>query len=174
MKADRFYIGWKFGLISAGLVVLMHFFLSPPWGETASPTKRRGAKADDQTAAGKTVETLVAAWNKSDHETVAKLFLPDAVLILPTGSVLRSRSAIRKRIIEERQGRLKESTLRNAVDKISLVDARTAIVKGKYRLDGMRLVGLKTSTEGAYIFRQRKHQGQWLISKAEILRNEKK
>jgi ketosteroid isomerase-like protein len=64
---------------------------------------------------------------------------------------------------------LKESVLSNTVEDVSLVDANTALVRGKYVLDGMKVMGVKTSPEGSYILRQRKQQGTWKIAKAEVL-----
>ena len=126
--------------------------------------------SDDRELSAKLVETLVTAWNKNDIETIAKLFLPDAVLIMPTGSVIRSRPQIRKRIIDERQGRLKETTLRNTVEAVSLLNNNTAVVRGRYQLDGMKILGFKAAPEGPFILRQKKQQGRWMISRAEILR----
>ena len=116
------------------------------------------------------VKTLVVAWNEGDPDSIARLFVPDGVLVTPTGSVVRSRSEIQKTIVKERQGRLKETSLRNTVEDVSLVDANTAVVKGKYLIDGMKILGVKTSAEGSYIFRQIKQQGRWMISKAEVHR----
>jgi uncharacterized protein (TIGR02246 family) len=133
----------------------------------ASPAK--GKRSAEQQAPESIVKNLVLAWNRGDSEAVAGLFLPDGILIIPTGSVIHSRSAIRKRILDERQGRLKESVLSNTVEDVSLVDANTALVRGKYVLDGMKVMGVKTSPEGSYILRQRKQQGTWKIAKAEVL-----
>jgi uncharacterized protein (TIGR02246 family) len=127
------------------------------------------SKTPKQSAPETTVKNLVLAWNRGDSEAVARMFLPEGVLILPNGSVIRSRSAIRKRLMEERKDRLKESTLSNTVEDISLVDASTASIKGKYVLNGMIVMGIKTSPAGAYVLRQKKHQGVWLIEKAEVL-----
>jgi uncharacterized protein (TIGR02246 family) len=115
------------------------------------------------------VKNLVLAWNRGDSEAVARMFLPDGVLITPTGAVIRSRSAIRKRLLDERSGRLKDSTLTNTVDDVTLIDANTALVKGKYVLDGMIVMGIKTSPTGSYVLRQKSRQGAWMIEKAEVL-----
>ncbi|HEX2227470.1 MAG TPA: SgcJ/EcaC family oxidoreductase [Candidatus Binatia bacterium] len=115
------------------------------------------------------VKNLVLAWNRGDPETIARMFLPDGVLITPTGSVIRSRSSIRKRLLDERSGRLKDSTLTNTVDDVTLVDANTALVKGKYVLDGMTVMGIKTSPTGSYVLRQKNLKGAWMIEKAEVL-----
>lgn len=133
-------------------------------------TAREPAKTPAKQPAPETiVKTLVLAWNRGDSEAVARMFLPDGVLIIPTGSVIRSRNEIRKRMLEERRGRLKESTLHNTVDDVSVIDANTALVRGQYTLDGMKILGVKTSPAGAYVLRQKKLQGAWLIEKAEVL-----
>jgi uncharacterized protein (TIGR02246 family) len=115
------------------------------------------------------VKNLVLAWNRGDPEAVARMFLPNGVLIIPTGSVIRSRGEIRKRLLDERKGRLKESTLSNTVEGVSLIDANTALVKGQYVLDGLKVMGVKTSPAGSYVLRQKRQQGAWFIEKAEVL-----
>ena len=90
-------------------------------------------------------------------------------MIIPTGSVIRSRGAIRKRVLEEREGRLKDSTLSNTVDDVSLIDANTALVKGQYVLDGMKVIGIATSPAGSFVLRQKRQQGAWMIEKAEVI-----
>jgi uncharacterized protein (TIGR02246 family) len=119
------------------------------------------------------VESLVSAWNKNDTDTVAKLFLPDAVLLTPTGSVVRSRSEIRKRIIDERNGKLKNTTLSHTVKKVSVLNNVTATVEGRYQLDGMKILGVPTAPEGSFVFRHRKQQGRWMISRAEFIQTKK-
>jgi hypothetical protein len=42
-------------------------------------------------------------------------------------------------------------------------------VKGKYVLDGMKVLGVSTSPAGTYVLRQKKQKGAWLIEKAEVL-----
>ncbi len=136
----------------------------------AAATAREPAKTPGKQPVPETiVQTLVLAWNRGDSEAVARMFLPNGVLIIPTGSVIRSRNEIRKRILEERRGRLKESTLRNTVEDVSVVDANTALVRGQYTLDGVKILGVKTSPAGSYVLRQKKLQGAWLIEKAEVL-----
>jgi uncharacterized protein (TIGR02246 family) len=129
-----------------------------------------GKNPDERQLLSKMVESLVSAWNKNDADTMAKFFLPDAVLVTPTGAVVRSRSAIKKRIIDERQGKLKDSTLTHAVESVSFPNNNTAVVKGKYQVQGMKLLGMEKSPEGSFTFRQTKRQGRWMIAKAEVLR----
>jgi hypothetical protein len=68
------------------------------------------SNADDRKLVSKVVDNLISAWNKNDPEAIAKLFLPDGILVTPTGSVIRNRSEIRKRVSGERQGKLKDTT----------------------------------------------------------------
>jgi ketosteroid isomerase-like protein len=126
--------------------------------------KDRAAKSRRKLAV-RVVEALVTAWNKNDTETLVKLFLPDAVLILPSGS------AIRKRIMDERRGRLKDTILHHVVEDVSLDSGNMTVVQGKYRLDGMKVLAIMTSPEGSFVLRQKKPQGQWMISRAELTRN---
>ena len=125
---------------------------------------------DERQLLSKMVESLVSAWNKNDADTMAKFFLPDAVLVTPTGTVVRSRSGIKKRIIDERQGKLKDTILTHAVESVSFPNNDTAVVKGKYQLQGMKLLGMEKSPEGSFTFRQTKREGRWMIAKAEVLR----
>jgi uncharacterized protein (TIGR02246 family) len=135
----------------------------------AAPAREPSETPAQQRAPETTVNNLVVAWNRGDSEAVARLFLPHGVLVIPTGSVIRSRSQIRKRILDERKGRLKESTLSNTVEDVSLLDANTALVKGQYVLVGMKIMGVNTSPAGSYVLRQKRQQGAWLIEKAEVL-----
>jgi hypothetical protein len=67
-------------------------------------------------------------------------------MIVPTGSVIRSRREIHKRLLEERNGRLKESRLSNTVEHVLFLDANTA-VRGNYILEGMKLLASRQSNE---------------------------
>jgi uncharacterized protein (TIGR02246 family) len=157
----------QFTLYSWALIIVLS--VCGAWAlPAAADTSRK--KPDERQLLSKVVERLVAAWNKGDAEAIAKLFLPDAVLVTPTGSIVRSRSGIRKRIIDERQGKLKDTILSHAIESVSFPSNDTAVIKGKYQLQGMKLLGTEKSPEGSFIFRQRKHQGQWMISAAEVLR----
>lgn len=126
------------------------------------------SNSDDRKLVSQVVDSLILAWNKNDTEAIAKLFLPDGVLITPTGSVIRSGSEIRKRVSGERQGKLKDTTLTHAVNKVSVLNNGTALVEGMYQLKGMKIMGIETSPQGSFIVRHKKQQGQWMISKAEI------
>jgi uncharacterized protein (TIGR02246 family) len=126
------------------------------------------SNADDRKLVSKVVDTLISAWNKNDPEAIAKLFLPDGILVTPTGSVIRNRSEIRKRVSGERQGKLKDTTLTHEVNKISVLNDGTALVEGLYQVKGMKTMGIETSPRGSFIIRHKKQQGRWMISKAEI------
>ena len=154
------------------MAVSMFFicFLSATDLQSATTKAERG-KLDERKLALAVLDNLVKAWNKNDTEAIAKFFLTDAVLVLPTGSAIRSRSAIRKRIMDERRGRLKDTVLHHTVEDVSLDGANTAVVKGKYQLKGMKLLGIKTSPEGSFVLRQRKQGEPWMISRAELTRN---
>jgi uncharacterized protein (TIGR02246 family) len=118
----------------------------------------------------KAVDNLISAWNKNDPEAIARLFLPNGVLVTPTGSVIRSRSEIRKRVMDERQGKLKDTTLTHTINKVSMLNNGTAVVEGIYQLKGMKILGVEKSPEGSFVVRHKKQQGRWMISKAEILK----
>jgi hypothetical protein len=89
---------------------------------------------------------------------------------MPTGSVVYSRAAIKKRLIDERNGKLKDTILQNTIAGVAFPNKQAAIVQGNYRLQGMKIFGLETSPAGRFVFHQRNQQGQWLISKAELFR----
>ena len=140
----------------------------------ATPLSVKGAAApdaDNRKLVSKAVNALVLAWNKQDADVIAEYFLPDAVLVMPTGKVARTRAAIRERLLAEWNGKLKDSVLSHAVESVSLEGKDTALVKGKYRLEGVKVLGFERSPEGAFVFSHRKQQGRWMIAKAELLRN---
>jgi hypothetical protein len=65
---------------------------------------------------------------------------------------------------------LKDSQLSYAVEDVSLLNNDIAVVTGKYRLSGVKVLGFDQAPEGPFIFRHKKQRGHWMISKAEILR----
>jgi uncharacterized protein (TIGR02246 family) len=152
-------------------LMLAIFFLLISGSAAADKSRPEDAvNSDDRSLLSKMVDNLISAWNKNDPEAIAKLFLPNGVLVTPTGSVIRSRSEIRKRINHERQGKLKDTTLTHAVKKISMLDNGTAVVEGVYQVKGMKILGVEASPEGTFVVRHKKQQGRWMISKAEILK----
>jgi uncharacterized protein (TIGR02246 family) len=125
--------------------------------------------ADDHQAVKQCVEHIASAWNQEDIETLANFFSQNGVLVTPTGSTVRTREGIKKRILKEREGRLAGTSLRNIVERITFVDRDTAVVRGKYHLDGMSLLmGLKSSAQGSFVLRQKKQANKWMISRAQI------
>ena len=145
--------------------------LSAPKEEGAiSQPQPQAQTAEKEIAPEGTVKELVLAWNRSDAKNISALFLPNGVLITPTGSEIHSRAEIQKTISEQRNGMLKETTLTNTVDDVSHPDADTAVVKGTYELQGIKVLGFTSSSTGSYVFRQIKRDGRWLISKAEVTR----
>ena len=113
---------------------------------------------------------LVHAWNHNDTKSIAGLFVYDGVLVIPTGSEIHSRDEIQKTISDQRGGILKETTLANTVDEVSNPTADSAIVRGQYRIEGIKFLGFETSATGSYVLRQIKRDSRWLISKAEVIR----
>jgi len=159
-------------LLGRALIALSLLLMAWP-GHAA--TKTDGGQAGNKNVSekkivAKTVDTVTMAWNKNEPDVIAGLFLPDAVLVMPTGSVVKSRAAIRKRLIDERNGKLKDTTLENRIAAIFFPNSQAAIVRGEYQLHGMKILGFETSPAGKFVFHQRKHQGRWMIAKAEILR----
>jgi uncharacterized protein (TIGR02246 family) len=151
--------------------ILLTVFLFGPLsakGDTGKSTSSNNS--DDRKLVSKVLNNLISAWNKNDAEEIAKLFLPDGVLVTPTGSALRSRSEIKKRVSDERQGKLKDTTLNHTVKNVSVLDNGTALVEGMYELKGMKIMGVETSPQGSFVVRYKKQQGRWMIAKAEIVK----
>lgn len=140
----------------------------PP--RTAEESKSR---AQGETPPDETVKELVRTWNQGKVESIARFFAANGTLIIPTGTSIQSRSEIEKTIAEKRSGLLKETTLSNTVAEITRPDAETAIVKGTYQLEGIKILGFNTSATGSYVLRQIKEEGRWLISRAEVNRGNK-
>jgi hypothetical protein len=63
---------------------------------------------------------------------------------------------------------LKETNLSSTVEDISQIDPETAIVKGRYELAGIKILGFNKAAGGTFVLRQQKVNGRWLISKAEV------
>lgn len=162
-----FFAFWQFRKAS----VKEETELSAPKEEGAISQPQPQAKTTEKEIAPEaTVKELVTAWNRSDAKNISALFLPNGVLITPTGSEIRSRADIQKTISEQRNGMLKETTLTNTVDDVSHPDTDTAVVKGTYELQGIKILGFTSASTGSYVLRQTKRDGRWLIAKAEVTR----
>lgn len=136
-----------------------------------SATSNKEKTSDNRKLVAASVESLVAAWNGKSSDRIARLFLADAVLVLPSGNVTRSRVSIQKRLAEEWQGKLKDSKMSHSIEAISF-QGNDAVVKGRYRLDGVSILGFETAPEGSFVLRHRRQHGRWMIAKAEILGNQ--
>jgi uncharacterized protein (TIGR02246 family) len=115
-----------------------------------------------------TAKKLSQAWNQGTSQEIANLFTSDGELIIPNGSTIRSKPEIEKTIDEKRAGLLKETNLSSTVENISQIDPETAIVKGRYELAGIKILGFNKAAGGTFVLRQQKVNGRWLISKAEV------
>jgi uncharacterized protein (TIGR02246 family) len=115
-----------------------------------------------------TAKKLSQAWNQGTSQEIANLFTSDGELIIPNGSTIRSKPEIEKTIDEKRAGLLKETNLSSTVEDISQIDPETAIVKGRYELAGIKILGFNKAAGGTFVLRQQKVNGRWLISKAEV------
>jgi uncharacterized protein (TIGR02246 family) len=160
---------FRTGAAIAALGALVGALYLPPDAGSATPTRQK--TSDSRGVIASSVNTLVTAWNSKNPDRIAGLFQPDAVLVMPSGSETRSRAKIRQRLVSEWQGKLKDSKLSHSVQAISL-QGNEAVVKGRYRLDGVQILGFATAPEGAFVLRHKKQQGRWMIAKAEILRND--
>ncbi|HEX2242015.1 MAG TPA: SgcJ/EcaC family oxidoreductase [Gammaproteobacteria bacterium] len=116
-----------------------------------------------------TVKELVQAWNQSNADKIAELFLPDGVLRLPTGAEIKSREEIRNTIAKHHHGMLKETKLTNSIEGVS-TNGNNAVVTGNYELEGIKMLGFSTSSRGSYEVHGAKRDGRWLIAKAEVTR----
>lgn len=134
----------------------------------------RSATLDQKSSSppDKTVADLVHAWNQGRTNEIAKMFASDGVLIIPAGSQIQSSAEIEKTILERRAGILKDTTLSNTVENVSQSDENRATVKGRYQLEGIKILGFSKSASGSYILHQIRQQGRWLISRAELIKGD--
>jgi uncharacterized protein (TIGR02246 family) len=153
---------------SLGILVLSAFGILSLTADPVGSASTQGKNPDNRKLVTAAMESLVSAWNEKNSDSITRLFLVDAVLVMPSGNVTRSRANIRKRLLSEWEGKLKDSKLSHSIEAISF-QGSDAIVKGKYRLDGVTILGFKT--EGPFVLRQKQQQGRWMIAKAEILPN---
>lgn len=128
------------------------------------------AQSNHHTELSRAVNSLATAWNNKDAEAIAGLFASDAILIMPTGKETRTRSAIRNRLLEEWSGKLKDSELDHAVESVRIQSNNSAVVKGRYRLRGAKLLGIEKAPEGQFVFRHQKENGRWILQKADLRR----
>lgn len=182
-------------LLLTGFLALMLFFATRflPKGTATEPQdniqshtpvsareKNDAHKAAEKSSAesadpapDETVQQLVETWNRGKSEEIAGLFMPDGTLVIPTGSEIQTRDQIQKTISEKRAGVLKETTLSNTVDQVNRPDENTALVRGTYKLEGIKVLGVSTSSSGSYKIRQVKRDGRWYISRAEVIGGDK-
>jgi uncharacterized protein (TIGR02246 family) len=139
-----------------------------PHSESQSSSNGESRIRKANVEAKETASKFVRAWNQGNSKEIAELFTADAILTMPNGSEIQSKSEIEKEITEKRDGLLSETTLSNAVDEVSQIDVNTAVVKGRYQVTGIKILGLSTEATGTFILRQLNREGKWLISKAEI------
>jgi hypothetical protein len=66
---------------------------------------------------------------------------------MPTAKETRTRSAIRNRLFEKSNGKLKDSELDYAVESVRIQPNNSAVVQGKYRLRGAKLLGIEKAPE---------------------------
>jgi len=86
-------------------VVAVRQFRNASGPEHPAPKPQPQARIAKKGIAPETLaQELVRAWNRGDAERIAALFAPNGVLIIPTGSEIRSRAAIKKTISEQRSG----------------------------------------------------------------------
>jgi uncharacterized protein (TIGR02246 family) len=151
------------------------FFSSLPIALAGSADKAATPPADssrDGAALQKLVKTFEAAWNNADVESIALLFSPDGQLVTPNGSTAKTRPQIKQLIAKERESRLREATIRQGVESINFLKGNTAVIKGKYAIDGVAIaLGVKKSFEGPFILRVRKQNGEWSILSAQLLKS---
>ena len=160
---SRIFLGQRFGTI--GFIC----FLSIPLSVTAAATEVGGRiTSDNREVLSQAVNGLVSAWNRHDAEQIAELLLADAELIMPNGNVARSRAGIRQKLLDEWRGRLQDTRLSHVVEDVAVLDSGTAVVKGKYRLNGVKVLGFEKSPEGSFIIQHKKSQDRWMIAKAEL------
>ena len=154
---------------TVGLLALVVVFTVCHASEAMASDKQPESRHNEQRESLKVIETVVNAWNQNDADTIAQQFLPDAVVTLPSGSVLQSRSRIRKRILDERNGRLQDTMLHESVESVSVIGNDRVVVKGRYQLTGMTIFNLfEISPQGSFVLEQVKEQGRWMIARAEL------
>lgn len=83
------------------------FFVFIPLVLLIIASAKSASNSDDAKFISKLIANVVSAWNENNIEAIARVFLSDGILITPRGSVIRTRSEIRKRISSERQGKAK-------------------------------------------------------------------
>lgn len=147
-----------------------------PAEKTGSSERAKESKAPDasEPPPDRTVADLVKKWNQGNADEIAAFFASDGTLVIPTGSEIHSRAEIKQTISEKREGMLRETTLSNTVDRVSRPDPETAVVQGTYKLDGIKILGFNTSAAGTYKLHQVRQNGRWLISKAEVKKQDER
>jgi uncharacterized protein (TIGR02246 family) len=130
------------------------FFVLVPLVLLIPASAKSASNSDDAKSISQVIANVVSAWNENNIEAIARVFLSDGILITPRGSVIRTRSEIRKRISSERQGKLKDTVLTHSITKMSVQDNGPAVVEGIYELKGMKILAIEISPRGSFIAHQ--------------------
>jgi uncharacterized protein (TIGR02246 family) len=128
------------------------------------------ATNNDHDELSRTVNALATAWNNKNADAIAGLFTSGALLVMPTGNETRTRSAIRDRLLKEWSGKLKASELAPEVESVISESKTTAVVTGKYRLRGAKLLRVEKSPERKFFFTN-ENDKCWMILRAELQRS---
>ena len=71
-------------------------------------------------------------------------------------------------VLDAWSGKLRATVLSHTVESVSFESKDTAVVKGKYRLDGLKVLGFEKAPEDCSF--QAQKNSRWMIAKAELLR----
>jgi hypothetical protein len=71
-------------------------------------------------------------------------------------------------VLDAWSGKLRATVLSHTVESVSFESKDTAVVKGKYRLEGLRFWDLKKRPSDCSF--QAQKNSRWMIAKAELLR----
>ncbi len=126
---------------------------------------RAGTEANAAAVAGVT-SSFTDAWNRSDWQEMAKVFIDDGTLVIPDGTMFEGRNAISAFYRDVFSRGYRGSRATSAAKRVSVVREGVAIVDGEWNIEGAHAAkgDLRKPEHGIFCAVLVRHAGAWMIA----------
>lgn len=104
----------------------------------ACPRRLRAGIAGTAEAITGATTSFTDAWNRSDWEDIARVFMKDGTLVIPDGTIFEGRSSIEAFYRDVFSRGYRGSQARSAVKRVNILPGGTAVVDGEWSIEGAR------------------------------------
>ena len=131
--------------IQVGFAVLMILVF-------ACPRRLRAGTAGSAAAITAATTSFTDAWNSSDGDGIARVFMKNGTLVIPDGTMLEGRSAIEAFYRDVFSRGYRGSRARSVVKRVSVLLSDVAIVDGEWSIEGAHTAngGLRSPEHGIF------------------------